>query len=339
MPEGPISSLSGQWYNMVRMKSTRLLVTILSFQLLVPSSLFAAFQDSGWGARPVGMGGAYTAISDDSSASLYNPAGLVQIQWNEITAMYSRLFSGLTLYSGSASTGGDTVHLDQSYLAYASRAMRYGSWGISWADFNTTSLYREDTVTLSYAHYLGGLIPALDNQVSMGVNLKYLRRSFSLDAAASADPTFSGGNSQSAFGADLGLLWKPDAGACEGCRVGLSVKNLNQPDVGFRETDRVPVEWRLGAAYQSRRIPWLVPALDLSRRDGETGIYGGAESWLFHDTLGLRLGANRSEGAMGLSYYQLLGKKFGFRFDYGITIPYFVSDASGSHRLQITVYF
>ena len=89
--------------------------------------------------RPVGMGGAFTAIADDSNAPLYNPAGLVQVQWNEMSAMYSRLFSGLTLYSGSAATGGDTVHLDQSYLAYVSRPSRLGSFGFSWANFCAAS--------------------------------------------------------------------------------------------------------------------------------------------------------------------------------------------------------
>ncbi len=311
------------------------LLSVFSFQF----SSFAAFQDPGWGARPVGMGGAYTAISDDSNAPLYNPAGLVQVQWNEVTAMYSRLFSGLTLYSGSPTTGNDTAHLDQSYVAYTSSASKYGAWGISWAEFNTTTLYREDTFALSYANYLGGLLPVLDNQVSLGANLKYLRRSFSLDTASSADPVFSSGNSQDAFAADLGLLWKPDAGPCQGCRVGLSVKNVNEPNVGFREKDKVPMETRLGLAYQSQQYHWFVPALDISRRDGRTGIYGGAESWLFNDVLGLRAGGNRDEAAMGLSYYQAFGKKLGFRLDYGLTVPYFVSDTTGSHRLQITIYF
>src|SRR5207302_9163172 len=68
--------------------------------IALSSALDAAFLDAGWGARPVGMGGAFTAIADDSNAPLYNPAGLVQVQWNEVSAMYSRLFSGLTLYSG-----------------------------------------------------------------------------------------------------------------------------------------------------------------------------------------------------------------------------------------------
>ncbi|MHB9030753.1 MAG: OmpP1/FadL family transporter [Candidatus Latescibacterota bacterium] len=41
--------------------------------------------DAGVGARAMGMGGAYTAVSDDASAIYYNPAGLAQVrrfEWN-----------------------------------------------------------------------------------------------------------------------------------------------------------------------------------------------------------------------------------------------------------------
>jgi len=316
----------------------RVLVAVLGSGLfLCPAQ--AAFLDTGYGARPTGMGGAFTAISDDSNAPLYNPAGLVQVQYNELSAMYSRLFSGLTLYSGNASTGGDTVHLDQSYLAYVSPPSRLGSFALSWQNFNTTSLYREDTVTLSYAHYLGDIIPVFDNQVSMGVNVKYLRRAFTLDATTVNDPVFAAGDTKSAATVDAGILWKPDDGAYEGWRLGFTAKNLNQPNVGFLTTDKVPVELRLGAAYQSRQRPWLVPALDLSRRDGVTGVYGGLESWLFNDALGLRAGANRDEASAGISYFQTLGKKTGFRLDYSFTVPYYVQDTAGSHRLQLSIYF
>ena len=315
----------------------KLIGALLALSILTPAQ--AAFQDSGWGARPVGMGGAFTAIADDSNASLYNPAGIVQVQWNELSAMYSRLFSGLTLYSGSAATGGDTVHLDQNYVAFVSKPSAWGSFGLSWQNFNTTHLYREDTVNLSYAHYLGDVIPVLDNQVSMGVNLKYLRRSFSLDAATINDPVFAGGDKKSAVTGDVGLLWKPDQGTYEGWRAGLNVQNFTQPNVGFLEKEKLPIEYRLGLAYQSKQMPWLVPALDLTRRDGVTGVNGGVESWLFHDALGLRAGANRDEAAAGISYYQSLSKKTGFRLDYSFTVPYFVQNSAGSHRLQLTVYF
>jgi len=319
-------------------RQRRLIIGLLLFPF-VGGPLHAAFDNDEWGARPVGMGGAFTGIADDSNASLYNPAGLVQVQWNEMSAMYSRLFSGLTLYSGNSTNGGGTVNLDQSYVAYVSKPMKFGSIGISWANFNTTSLYREDTVTFSYAHYLGDIIPALDNQVSFGVNAKYLRRAFTLDPNTINDPVFAAGDSRSGVTGDVGLLWKPEEGQFEGWRVGLTGMNLTQPNVGFQQVDRVPAEYRLGLAYQSRLHPWVVPALDLTRRNGVTGVYGGAESWVLNDSLGLRAGANQDEGTAGVSYYQTLGKKTGFRLDYSFSIPYYVQDTAGSHRLQVTVYF
>ena len=33
----------------------------------------------GWGARAIGMGGAFTGVADDPTATYYNPAGLIQI--------------------------------------------------------------------------------------------------------------------------------------------------------------------------------------------------------------------------------------------------------------------
>jgi len=285
------------------------------------------------------MGGAFTAIADDSNAPLFNPAGIAQVQWNELSAMYAQLFSGLTLYSGNSTTGGDVSHLDQSYVSFISRPSRFGSFGISWANFNTTHLYREDTVALTYARYAGDFIPVLDNAVAIGVNAKYLRHAFTLDANTVNDPVFQAGTSASALTVDVGILWKPEEGALQGWRIGLSGQNLTEPNVGFQTTDRVPREVRLGAAYQSKQMPWLVPALDLTRRAGVTGVNGGVESWLFHDSLGLRAGANRDEGSAGISYYQTLSKKFGFRIDYGFTIPYYVQDTAGSHRFQLTLYF
>jgi len=294
----------------------------------------AAFLDDGWGARPAGMGGAFTAIADDSNAPLYNPAGLVQVQWNELSAMYANLFSGITLYAGN-----DQVNLDQSYLAYVSKPTRLGSFGLSWASFSATQLYREDTVTLSYARNVGDFIPALDNNLALGVNVKYLHRGISLDANTSSDPVFASGTTADAGTVDVGLLFKPDEGPLEGLRIGFTGQNLTQPNVGFQEVDREPLEWRLGVAYQDRLRPWLVPALDLTRRDGVNDAHAGVESWLFHDVLGLRAGVNRDEGAAGVSYYQAVGKRVGFRLDYAFTMPFYVEGTAGSHRLQASVYF
>jgi hypothetical protein len=322
-------------------RQRRSLVLALLLLLLFARTdvLFAAFVEEDWGARPVGMGGAFTAIADDSNAPLYNPAGIVQVQWNELSAMYSQLFTGLTLYSGNTTTGNDISHLGQTYLSYVSRPTPYGSFGISYANFSATHLYREDTVDLTYAKYLGDFFPVLDSAWAFGVNAKYLRHSFTLDAATVNDPVFQGGSSASAMTMDAGILWKPEEGRLEGWRVGLTGQNLTSPNIGLQSADRVPAEGRLGFAYQSKQRPWLVPALDLTTRSGVMGVNGGLESWLFHDTLGLRAGGNNNEGSAGISYYQPLSKKTGFRLDYSFTAPFSVEGTTGSHRLQLTVYF
>jgi hypothetical protein len=308
---------------------------VVALLLSISHSTLAAFLDTGVGARPVGMGGAFTAIADDSNAPMYNPAGIVQVQWNELAAAYANLFSGLSIYAGD-----DSTEFNQSYFAYTSRPLPHiGSLGVSWKSFNATHLYREDTIALTYARNIGDFIPAFDNALAVGINLKHLRRSVSLDSFSSNDPVFAGGDSASAQTLDLGALYKPQSGPLEGFRVALVGMNLTRPDVGFQATDKLPLEGRLGLAYQSRHLPWLVPSVDVSRRNGVTGVAGGAESWLFRNTLGLRGGANKDEAAAGLSYFQMLGKRYGLRLDYGFTIPFHIEDSGGSHRVALTFYF
>jgi hypothetical protein len=307
----------------------------LALCLTFPASLRAAFLDMDMGARPVGMGGAFTAIADDSNAALYNPAGIVQVQWNELSATYADLFSGLSLYAGD-----DTTNLTQSFFAFTSRPIpKIGSFELSWNSFNASHLYREDTVALTYARNLGDFFPVLDNSLALGVNLKYLRRSVTLDSFSSSDPVFAGGDNADGQTVDIGVLYHPSEGPLAGWRLGLAGMNLTQPDVGFQAEDRVPMEGRLGIAYQSKERPWLVPAVDISRRGRETGIAGGLESWLFKNTLGLRGGANRDEASAGLSYFHMMGKRYGLRLDYAFTIPFFVEESGGSHRLALTLYF
>ena len=54
-----------------------------SFLYAQPQSL----NISGAGARAMGMGGAFTAVADDATATFYNPAGLAQLKRPEVTAV------------------------------------------------------------------------------------------------------------------------------------------------------------------------------------------------------------------------------------------------------------
>ncbi len=54
-----------------------------------------AFMENGGGARALGMGGAFTAIADDPSATFWNPAGLAGVQESELLIMHSERFGDL----------------------------------------------------------------------------------------------------------------------------------------------------------------------------------------------------------------------------------------------------
>jgi len=68
--------------------------------LILPGSAWAtkyagAFMENGGGARALGMGGAFTAVADDPSATFWNPAGLATLTGREILLMHSERFGDL----------------------------------------------------------------------------------------------------------------------------------------------------------------------------------------------------------------------------------------------------
>ena len=75
--------------------SVYILICIL---LLFQPKANAAFENVGVSARPMGMGGAYVALVNDTSAMIWNPAGLARLNEPEIGLNYLELY-GLVNYS------------------------------------------------------------------------------------------------------------------------------------------------------------------------------------------------------------------------------------------------
>ncbi|MDI6641780.1 MAG: hypothetical protein QME68_05665, partial [Elusimicrobiota bacterium] len=210
---------------------TTILLYTLHFTL---HTTFGAFKDNGWGARPVGMGGAFTAVSDDVLAISYNPAGISQIKYFELNAMYAKLYTGL-----------DAVDLGMSYAAFVYPARKIGSFGLNWANFVSAKQYREDTICLAYAKSINEIVKQLFKrrlipELSLGLNIKYLQHSYILDEHTVNDPVFTQGNSKSNMTVDLGLWSNPIPRQLHGLSVGLMLKNIIQPDVGLKTKDIVP---------------------------------------------------------------------------------------------------
>jgi hypothetical protein len=300
----------------------------------------AAFQESLWGARPTGLGGAFTALADDANAPAYNPAGITQIEHNELTVMYAQLFTGLTLFAGDS---GETSTLSLGYFSYVPDIKRLnshiGSFGISWSNFSATHVSQENTFTLTWARQ-APFLQIGRSEVFTGVNINYLQHSFVLDSQTqgAVDPVFSNGSSAGALGFDLGLLARPNMPVLPGLKLGLAVKNINEPNVGLASVDRVPREYRFGLAYQDESLPYFTPTFDLWSRSSVTTALGGWEGWFMKNTVGLRAGANSNEFGGGLSLqYPLLGMNL--RLDYSVLAPFLVQGSNGSHRISLTVDF
>ena len=73
------------------MKSLPLLLLLASPALGAET---AAFLDIGPGARAIGLGGAYTALADDSDAMYWNPAGLARMEKRSVSLSHAELNQG-----------------------------------------------------------------------------------------------------------------------------------------------------------------------------------------------------------------------------------------------------
>ncbi len=116
--------------------------------LLLPTAytLHPAFMDTGWGTRAGGMGNAFTAVANDPTATLWNPAGISQIEMLETTFMYHKLFAGI-----------DDVNLTQM-LAAGVYPTKTGAFGLTITDFALWGFYRENMISASYSRDFAELL-------------------------------------------------------------------------------------------------------------------------------------------------------------------------------------
>ena len=101
-----------------RFPAPRTSITILRLGILPVLSLLSVsdakaaslMESRGMGARAMGMGGAYTAVADDVSATYYNPAGLAQIHGHQ--AHFEYLFVSPRVYVREGA-GPEHLYLDK----------------------------------------------------------------------------------------------------------------------------------------------------------------------------------------------------------------------------------
>jgi hypothetical protein len=263
-----------------------------------------AFDRIGIGARPKGMGDAFTGVADDGNSIYWNPAGIARIEKSQLSVMHKDLF-GLGL-------------INYEFLGYVHPNVGNGSLGFSWIRLDTTRNvefmdYSENIYIISYGMRIA--IP-----LSLGANIKY----YSVDYK-------EGG---SGLGADIGILYQTFAGHLN---LGLLYQDFNRPKIRWetQAEDQLPANLRLGIGFRPNLF--MNFALDLDKLlDSFIETHLGVEWWLLNRGMGLRIGGiNQDRGKWNFTLGGSLGYRF-FRFDYAWERHY---DLGGTHLFSLVITF
>jgi len=204
---------------------------------------------AGVGARPLGMGGAFTAVSDNADAISWNPGGLGFVEQSEITTMQTKL----------------STDADHYYVSYVRPALG-GTIGVSWVQVGVGSLTQtsaeadehNEVVDLGiFSYYSNAYLLSygkkINEQVSFGVAAKYL----------TSDMYQINGGQAYGYSISPGILIKLPVTSNQ-LTVGIKVDELiNVQKWGTGSIENVPPRVRLGLAYQMSN-PGLF-ALDVSQ--------------------------------------------------------------------------
>ena len=300
------------------------LFTLFISQFSILDPLHAAFLDPYWSSRVAALSGAFTALSNDASAVFYNSAAAVYNRRREADFTYARLFAGLE---------GENIALNN--FAYHQPVGRYTAYGIGWGSF-TSEIYQELSLAVSYARDLKPFLRSYEGELSVGLAVRYLSRKFDLDVRSSADPVFKDGSRVNAAALDLNLYSVPDPLHLPGLSLGLSLKSVNQPDIGFRDRERLPTEVHGGILWRKGRFNFPI---DISARKGEITPHAGIEASLWNNQFRLRGGYDKSQMGTGFGYEHSLSPSFTMDIDYSFLWPLELKETSGSHRATLGVKF
>ena len=278
------------------------LLTILILAVWRPASVAAQNETRysedplllGTGARPLGMGSAFVAVSDDATAIYWNPAGLHRLQQRELQIQHAEQFGGTVKHDvftlcGPSPLGGFGVGLTRLGVDDV-KLTTLEDPTLSPGPENRPVVTRVVGTTEYHLHF--GFGRSLRPNLFAGTGVKLVSRRL-------------GTGTGSGFGIDFGLLYLPRPGLT----AGLQFRNLIPMKITFDtgSTDRVPPVLVVGLA-----LVRPVAAIDgritcsgslnigeeKSAADSFQGVRLGVE-YLYRNKLAFRLGARGNHFTAG----------------------------------------
>ncbi len=273
----------------------------------------------GVGARPLALGNAYVAVSNDVSGIFFNPAGLDYAEKNSLSLFYTNLIFGS----------------NYSFVGAIVPTLSIGAFGLAWARISSGDIVERDIdqvpgetfdhsqnlFILSYGKQL------LKNKLSVGLNIKLQTVSFSLPSL-----------SDSGVGGDLGFLYRPfDSGILGDVSFGLNIQNIIPPKTRLISASQSasPTNFKIGLAkpiYFGEERSRITLLFDFNKTEQAPGLYNLGAEYSFKNNAMLRVGLNDGLIALGAG-----AAYSNFHFDYTFGKMFDAADFSADHRFSVTI--
>ncbi|MFA5104601.1 MAG: PorV/PorQ family protein [Candidatus Margulisiibacteriota bacterium] len=256
------------------------------------------------GARPLALGEAYTALGDDVSSLLINPAGLAQINQPQLLSMYNQWFGGIN-----------------QRLALFAMPTKAGVLAIGYSLLDSGDIQGYDN-----SGTMASVFSTSASSINIGIANKF-RENFFWGLSVKSINERLENVSASTYAVDGGIKYILNPKLS----VGASVLNLG-PGLRFiSETTSLPLTARAGASYATKLFDkYLNIGTDLVYYADGTKICIGAE-YFIHDILVLR----------GGSYGNSLRGGVGINVDF-LSIDYAYSphvDLGATHQVSVSIKF
>ncbi|PID27180.1 MAG: hypothetical protein CR982_06925 [Candidatus Cloacimonadota bacterium] len=278
------------------------------------------------GARQQGMGGAFTALADDGEATLYNPAGLINIDLYEAVISYSRNLEGIDIYGNG--------RINVGYLGYAHNfGEDFGAFSFRWnyrnskADSYDSS---ENMFFLGYGRTIKDLLFFVSKSnrdkyfkdLSLGMTVRYMEAGW----YNNKELEFFTGNdevSSDSWSFGLGLRY-----AYKSFGIGVNLKNINRPNIASEGEFKDEMDISAGTFWKyNSNDDKDVLTFDYNLEDEESSLRAGTEYYFnfednFLKNIGLRGGLEYylDDDNDAINYSAGLGMEFGYglKFDYAV---------------------
>lgn len=277
-----------------------------------PGATSANFLKLGIGARPAGLGEAFSGVADDINACYWNPAGLAQVKEFQLIATHKDWFEGIR--------GGYLGYLHPGNKEVVAISMTYLDLG------KMQEINKEDKIIGSFKAEDIGITVSVAKRIKdrflLGTNLKYIHQKI-------ADTSAIG------FAGDLGLIYKPTNSA----NLALVVQNIGPKIKFIKEGFPLPLTLKTGIAYKKNK--GITLSLDVNKPiDNDLLISLGVESRI-GKIIALRIGYRHQVKDQKLDLYESapVGLTAGFGLGFNNTyfldyayVPY--GDLGDTHRVS-----